>query len=124
MREFVAAIQPYAHYGRSLAQWQYRIHRIYDATEEDTDLKAVLELTPRAYDPQKATRITLFHALLSYTLGRIWIAANAEDAEFATLITRLGTALGKSRYLDGHQTDWSQQFWAMLWERGGSTILE
>src|SRR3546814_4403302 len=27
MREFVAAIQPYAHYGRSLAQWQYRIHR-------------------------------------------------------------------------------------------------
>src|SRR3546814_10703776 len=81
MREFVAAIQPYAHYGRSLAQWQYRIHRIYDATEEDTDLKAVLELTPRAYDPQQETRITLFHALLSYTLGRIWIAANAESSE-------------------------------------------
>ena len=37
---------------------------------------------------------------------------------------RRGVALGKSRYLDGHQTEWSQQFWAMVWERGGGTILE
>lgn len=69
MREFAAAIQPYAHYSRSLAQWQFRIHRIYDATEPDADLRAILEMTPRAYDPQKATRITLFHALLHYALG-------------------------------------------------------
>jgi hypothetical protein len=39
-------------------------------------------------------------------------------------MARLGAALGKSRYLDGHQTDWGQQFWAMVWERGGGTILE
>lgn len=111
-------------YSRSLAQWQLRIHRIFDQTEPDADLKAILEMTPRVYDPQKATRITLFHALLHYTLGRIWIAANAGDAEFAALINPLGVALGKSRYLDGHQTDWGQQFLAMLWERGGGTVLE
>lgn len=124
MREFAAAIQPYAHYSRSLAQWQLRIHRIYDQTAPEADLRAILEMTPRAYDPQKATRITLFHALLTYTLGRIWIAANTGDTKFVALIDRLGSALGKSRYLDGHQTDWGQQFWAMLWERGGGTILE
>lgn len=124
MREFAAAIQPYAHYSRSLAQWQLRIHRIYDPVEPDPDLKAIIEMTPRAYDPQKATRITLFHALLHYALGRVWIAANVGDAAFAALVNRLGVALGRSRYLDGHETNWSQQFWAMLWERGGGTVLE
>jgi hypothetical protein len=124
MREFAAAIQPYAHYCRSLAQWQLRLHRIYDPNEPGADLKAIIEITPRAYDPQKATRITLYHALLHYTLGRIWIAAHTEDAKFAALVRRLGVALGKSRYLDGHETNWSQQFWAMLWERGGGTMLE
>ncbi len=124
MREFAGAIQPYAHYGRSLAQWQLRLHRFYDANKSTASSHAILEMRPRAYDPQKATRITLFHALLTYLLGRIWSAANPADAEFFALMAKLGTALGKSRYLDGHQTDWSQQFWAMVWERGGGTILE
>ncbi len=124
MREFAGAIQPYAHYGRSLAQWQLRLHRFYDASKPNADSQAIIEMRPRAYDAQKATRITLFHALLSYVLGRIWLAANPTDMEFATLIARLGGALSKSRYLDGHQTNWSQQFWAMVWERGGGTILE
>lgn len=124
MREFAGAIQPYAHYGRSLAQWQLRLHRFHGADEMDADSHAIIEMRPRAYDAQKATRITLFHALLSYVLGRIWQAGNPSDEEFADLITRFGMALGKSRYLDGHQTNWSQQFWAMVWERGGGTILE
>lgn len=124
MREFAGAVQPYAHYGRALAQWQLRLLRFHDAGQPDADSHAIIEMRPHAYDAQKATRITLFHALLSYVLGRIWTAANPADAEFAALIARLGLALGKSRYLDGHQTDWGQQFWAMVWERGGGTILE
>ncbi len=124
MREFAGAIQPYAHYGRSLAQWQVRLHRFYDASQPNADSHAIIERCPRAYDAQKATRITLFHSLLSYLLGRIWLAANPADTEFSAIIARLGTALGKSRYLDGHQTNWGQQFWAMVWERGGGTVLE
>lgn len=124
MREFAGAVQPYAHYSRGLAQWQLRIHRFLDAEDASADSHAIVEMAPRAYDAQKATRITLFHALLSYVLGRIWMAANPADAEFSALMARLGAALGKSRYLDGHQTNWSQQFWAMVWERGGGTILE
>lgn len=124
MREFAGAVQPYAHYGRSLAQWQLRLHRLHDPNLPNADIQAVIEMTPRAYDAQKATRITLFHALLTYALGRIWMTTNREDVEFAALITRMGVALGKSRYLDGRQTNWSQQFWAMMWERGGGTILE
>ncbi len=124
MREFAGAVQPYAHYGSKLAQWQHRLHAFPDASEPASGASVIIETPPRAYDAQKATRITLFHALLHYVLGRIWLAANPTDPEFATLMARLGGALGKSRYLDGHATDWSRQFWAMVWQRGGGTIFE
>jgi hypothetical protein len=124
MREFAAAIQPYAHTSRSLAQWQMRLHGLNNPDDPNAAKTALIEFRPRAYNPQKATRITLFHSLLTYVLGRVWLAANRSDPPFAALLTRLGVALGKSRYLDGHETDWSQQFWAMLWERGGNTVLE
>lgn len=125
MREFAAALQPYAHYSSKLAQWQVRLlpgTAIRDGLSEPTT--AVIEVRPRAYDAQKATRITLFHAVLVYVLGRIWMASNSADSEFRAIIARLGTALGKSRYLDGHETDWGQQFWAMVWSKDGSTVLE
>lgn len=122
MRQFAAAVQPYAHYGRSLAQWQVRLHAFPETQE--TPNQTLIEMRPRAYDPQKATRITLFHAILTFALGRVWIAGNPNDKDFAALINRLRLALSKSRYLDGHQTNWSQQFWAMMWDRRGSTIFE
>jgi len=123
MREFAAAVQPYAHYGRSLAQWQERM--IGFDKDAGGNWGGFMELRPRAYDPQKATRITLFHTILSFTLGRIWMAANPDDAEFAALMNRLRIALGKSRYLDGHRTNWGHQFLAIVWDsRTGSTILE
>jgi len=125
MREFASAIQPYAHYGRDLAQWQLRLQGFAEISEDPKVAgRCLIEMRPRAYDPQKATRITLFHGLLTYVLGRVWMASNPGDDQFDALMSRLGTALGKSRYLDGHSTDWSQQFWAMLWDCGGGTILE
>jgi len=125
MREFAAALQPYAHYGSKLAQWQIRLLPGGARGENHSGpYTRLLELRPRAYDAQKATRITLFHAVLTYTLGRIWAASNRDDTVFSALIAQLGTAISKSRYLDGHATDWSQQFWAMLWDGDGDTLLE
>lgn len=125
MREFAAALQPYAHYSSKLAQWQVRI---LPGTPLQNDpagpTTALIEVRPRAYDAQKATRITLFHAVLTYALGRIWMSSDSTDTEFRAIITRLGAAIGKSRYLDGHATDWGQQFWAMVWSNDGSTVLE
>ncbi|EXJ51016.1 hypothetical protein [Microbacterium sp. MRS-1] len=126
MREFASAIQPYAHYSSPLLQWQYRLHHVPLPSNDDgsKELSTVIELMPRAYDAQKATRITLFHGLISYVLGRIVATSRPDDAEFRQLVERVGDALGKSRYLDGHATNWSQQFWAMVWDRRGGTILE
>ena len=73
-------------------------------------IKSIMQLRPRAYDPQKATRITLFNGLLTYVLGCIWIGNVGGDAEFADFIERFGDALGRSRYLDGHQTNWASSF--------------
>jgi hypothetical protein len=67
MREFAAAVQPYARYGRNLAQWQLHFHRFYEAPSSSSSAgHALVELKPRAYDPRKATRITLFHSILIF----------------------------------------------------------
>lgn len=126
MREFAAAIQPYAHYSPKLAQWQLRLLQVAPQTSGDPAANSHLfvEIRPRAYDAQKATRITLYHALLTYTLGRILMAARPNEGRFEALMDRLRLALGKSRYLDGHETDWGSQFWAMLWSYDGGTVLE
>lgn len=121
MRQLAGAVQPYAHYTSRLAQWQSHF-----LGQDAKDPEAMLvRYAPRAYDPQKATRLTLFHAILTFALARIWIAAHgSKDPEFSALVNQLGEALGKSRYLDGHQTDWQQQFWALVWSQDGGTLLE
>ena len=119
VRQFAAALQPYAHYSTKLAQWQDQL--LPDAGGDQTH--KMVRIAPRAYDPQKATRITLLHAILTYVLGRIYLAAH-KDTELSLLVLQLGSALSNSKYLDGHATDWSQQFWAMLWSTSGATVLE
>ncbi|QDA56473.1 hypothetical protein [Thermomonas aquatica] len=124
MRQFAAALQPYAHYSAPLSQWQVKLldGPANDPTETGSIIK-LIQVGPRAYDAQKATRITLFHAIVTYVLGRILLAAGA-DEELSVTVNRLGKSLSESKYLDGHQTDWSQQFWAMVWRQDGRTILE
>lgn len=123
MGSLARAIQPYAHYSQHLAYWQMRLHP-HVSEDEEGNTTLIAEYSPRAYDPQKATRITLYHALLNYALARAWIATNTQDHEFTALISRFRLALGRSRYLDGKDTKWEEQFWAMLWLRDGTTVLE
>ena len=89
-------------------QWQSRILGRLDSEDNNT---LCVQYAPRAYDPQKATRITLFHAVLTFTLARIWIATTDKpDPKFSSLINRLRIALGKSKYLDGHKPIGSSSF--------------
>jgi hypothetical protein len=122
MSKLCSAIQPYAHYSSALAQWQERLHLVSGPLEKT---QAVLECGPRTYDPQKATRITLYHALITYALARAWLAASSSpDPEFDALVDRFRISLGKSVYLDGDKTNWDQQFWAMMWFRNGDACPE
>lgn len=120
MGRLAKAVQPYAHYSSQLAQWQTRLH-MATIGEPDGGFQAVIEFSPRAYDAQKATRITLFHTLMTYALGRIWLATRGHnDAEFSAPLEELRVALGNSRYLDGHRTNWDQQFWPFVFFKSGS----
>ena len=120
MGKLAKAVQPYAHYSSQLAQWQTRLHMAATGDAEAA-FQAIIEFSPRAYDAQKATRITLFHSLMTYTLSRVWLATRGHnDAEFAKLIEELRVALGNSRYLDGHSTNWDQQFWPFVFFKSGS----
>ena len=110
MAEFARAVQPYAHYSTSLSQWQTRLHGFHETSQdgEKFDGYGVIEIAPRAYDPKRATRITLFHAILTFLLARVWLAGQrSPDQQFAALVNRLRIALGNSAYLDGHKTGWS-----------------
>jgi len=118
------AIQPYAHYSAKLSQWQMRV-REFSRDGEEGELHAIVEYGPRKYDPQKATRITLYHALLIFTLARIWLATVGQsDKTFGALVDRLRTALGKSVYLDGEETNRDQQFWSLLFFSDGPQAPE
>jgi len=118
MGRFAKAIQPYAHYSSHLAQWQERLHV---AKKAGAGFEAIIELRPRAYDAQKATRITLYHGLMVFALGRVWLATRGHnDADFAALSNQFRCALASSQYLDGHTTNWDQQFWANIFFKTGS----
>lgn len=122
MAEFARATQPYAHYTSHLAQWQVRFH---GAQASEGGYTGIIEIAPRAHDAQKATRITLFHLIIAFLLARVWVARFGQrDWEFVRDLNELRLAIGKSRYLDGHKTNWSQQFWMMVWNKEGGTILE
>ncbi len=124
MGKLCKAIQPYAHYSPQLAQWQSRIVKVGDEAENG-NTTLIVEFGAKSYDPQKATRITLFHGLIHFALAHICLAhSHTGDSEFALLVERLRIALGKSVYLDGDRTNWDEQFWAMLWFKDGNNCPE
>ena len=61
---------------------------------------------PGHYDPLKASRITLLHALLTWTNGRLL----AQSGERIPDVANLGDALAHSTLLFENRTDWSLQF--------------
>ena len=88
--------------------------------EGRSSFEAIIEMRPRAYDAQKATRITLYHGLMVFALGRVWLTTRGHnDANFAASIDEFRCALGKSQYLDGHETNWDHQFWANIFFKTG-----
>ncbi len=119
MTKLCGAIQPYAHYSSDLAQWQERLLYI-----EGDARTGIIETGPRLYDPQKATRITLYHTLVVYALARIWLATGVHEPEFESSIERLRIALGSSKYLDSTRTVWEHQFFAMMWFKDGNMCPE
>jgi len=110
------SIQPYAHYTTELQGWQLLLVE-YDGGKQYTAMAGL-----QTYDPIKATRITLFHALLTWMLGRILIAKgdNQDVLNVQQQITALGKAIGKSKLLFQSTEWWKQLTPDMLFMPGHS----
>ena len=89
------AVQPYAHYTQRLQGWQFATVD-YDGGHEFT---ATFGL--ETYDALRATRITLFHMLLTWMLGRVLLThgQNPDVLQRRESILALGRALGASKLL-------------------------
>lgn len=89
------AVQQYAHYTPELQGWQFATV----GHEGGKEFYAMFGL--ETYDPLQATRITLFHMLLTYLLGRVLLShgKNADVISRREEILELGQALGSSRLL-------------------------
>lgn len=108
------AVQPYAHYTSELQGWQFSTVA-YDGGK---DFIATFGL--ETYDALQATRITLFHMLLTYMLGRILLIHGKNTDVMAKRgdILKLGRALGSSKLLFERGEWWSQLAPHMLFKPG------
>jgi hypothetical protein len=98
------AVQPYAHCSPELLQWN-----IAALTE---GLSGRFVAGGGMYDPVKASRLTVFHILVTWTLGRILFANRPSTPSMVKVNTlaALGIALSKCDFLTQGQ-DWSVQLW-------------
>lgn len=108
------AVQPYAHYTTELEGWLYAVID-HDGGSEFTAMVGL-----ETYDPLQATRITLFHMLLTWMLGRILLAhgQNEDILSRKTQISELGQALAASKLLFEKGEWWSQLAPHMLFKPG------
>ena len=89
------AVQPYAHYTPNLMHWQWAV------LDHDGLKRLVIRTGPRSYDPLKASRITLFHSLIGWTLGRL-LLENGKLIASPSVVKRIrewGDALSTSNLL-------------------------
>lgn len=98
------AVQPYAHCSPELVQWN-----IAALTE---GLSGRFVGGAGMYDPVKASRLTLFHILVAWTLGRVLFANRPSVPSMVTArdVAVLGSALSKCDLLMKGR-DWSVQLW-------------
>jgi hypothetical protein len=108
------ALHPYAHYSPELMGWQFAALRM-----ENTG-RGLVKLGPSQYDPLKATRITLLHTLLLWTVGSL-VVFNAESrasASFIEILDRLRCELGSSGLLF-REGDWGVELMPHVWFKEG-----
>lgn len=123
--EMARSVQPYSHYGRELQNWQFAV--VPKTVElKDSGNGTFFAMTGvGAYDPIKASRITLFMTLVIWALGRL-LKANEEHRTSGPLtrqIDELGTALANSKLLFGNN-QWSNEFSGLVLFKEGADWMD
>lgn len=108
------ALHPYAHYSPELMGWQMSSVGMNSAG------RGLVMLGPSQYDPLKATRITLLHTVLLWTVGNLTVlnAKAACAAPFGDALEALRTELGNSGLLF-REGDWGIELMPHMWFKHG-----
>jgi hypothetical protein len=82
----------------------------------------VVGMGPQTYDALKASRITLLHVLVGWTLARILLANGRSQLinQREDQIHQLGKALGRSKLFFKNE-DWATQLIPHMWFKPGSS---
>jgi hypothetical protein len=112
------AVQPYAHYTSELQGWQFA------TLHSDGQRELIAAFGLETYDALQATRITLFHMLLTWVLGRMLLAKGTNHDVMAQRdrILELGAALASSKLLFKGGEWWAQLAPHMLFKPGSDWI--
>ncbi|MBZ0320871.1 MAG: hypothetical protein K8L91_30940 [Anaerolineae bacterium] len=120
-RNFAGAVQPYAHYTQGLMGWQFSV---VDTNLSKSQYLASLDLLG-GYDPLKASRITLFHSILGWTLGRLLLThgKNQDVLDREDKILDWGKSLASSKLLF-HKENWGVQLLADVFFKSGASYFD
>lgn len=111
--DLARAVNPYAHYTPKLQGWQMVVPEGMPLFKTDSGmLKSYMTYGFESYDASKATRITLLHILISWTVGRLVIENGGDEKLETGKIESLGDSIADSEILGKGELDWPQQFWA------------
>lgn len=115
------AVQPYSHYTPELMGWQWQDLAWSWSGDRPTGFTMI---GPQTYDPLKASRVTLLHALLTWTVGRILTdLTDVLNPIQRTAVDDLGKSLGRSKLLF-KKKDWAVELRPYLVFREGVSWLD
>lgn len=114
-----ASVHPYAHYSPDLQQWQLAV------VAYDGQSRTIVMTGAQTADPVKASRVTLLHSLLIWTLARILAATYPKHVgdEMRCAIHELGASLASSKLLF-RACDWATQLLPHVMFRPGVDWLD
>lgn len=108
-RNLAAAVQPYAHCTHQLMQWGLSIQ---SGPARSKDGGMLMLAIPGAYDPEKASRLTLLQAACVWALGRL--VSEHGDHERDESLALMRGSIAESRLLDPG-SDWGRQLIPHQW---------
>jgi hypothetical protein len=121
------AVQPYAHYTPELSGWQMAIEP-GASHHADGRMLVLMRVGPTAYEPVKASRLTLMHVLVVWTLARLLVFTGGKETDVGVkrlddVSKEVGPALAKSKLLF-RRKDWAEELAPFVMFRPGASWLD
>lgn len=104
------AVQPYAHYSRTLMGWQFSVPATVSAPKPDERIVVYAHVGSDSKDLLKGARISLFVTLVGWTVARLLEENEVSCPMQGEELKEWGKSIGASDLLDGGTSSWADVF--------------